>query len=513
MRNLVKMLLVVVLFSNCILAIPPKENRKPIYLAVIVDASDTSQYKWGQIKLYSAKTINALSAKDKLEVYSSKKDLTTLHTSLILDTAISRPDLNCINAIAKHTFGGKADLVKSTEQIFENFKSNCVNFDCMLLIVSSGNLPDSQIRQLRMVLSAYRLRSWPVMFATFDDAKKDIFAAGSNREFTVSIITNNNLKFWIEQNRSKLQKTPISQKVPEKTTDIGVKSLPVVKKETVTKPDIVIEVPVTVEVKRPKQEKFNTSKTSDTTTKPVSQAHSDTVADIQLKSRQEFTAKFNSSKSGSSNTIDDYKKPKTLSDSNSLKIAPNKTKKTNIDIKDVNSGNVIKPVLSDANTVKDSNTASLQVPAKSNQMLITLIPALILAGLVGVYLYKKTHKAQLAALLNDSSNQNTKLMASYNGTEYDLSDITTIGSLEIGSQPASTIPIDCENQNQKLFILKAKGDRFFIKNVSDNVLTVNLIPLAPMKKIRLFMPSEIRYGENVFIHFYQITNEENNKNS
>jgi hypothetical protein len=283
-------------------------------------------------------------------------------------------------------------------------------------------------------------------------------------------------------------------------------SLPAVKIEPPKKPKIVIEVPLIVEVKNPKSETITLPEQTTYIKTPVSSPNSNKIEDNQTKNPKADTSELNSNRQDLKNLISDTNVCTTVADNNSLKTTPKKP--------DVNeaASNV---ELSNAEKVEDPNAAPDKTATKFylNKKLILVIALLIIAALIGSYIYRKSFKRQALPLNDDSSSENLKLMASYNGVEYDLGDFETIGSLDIGSHPGSIILIECGDENQRLFTLKSKKDKFFIKNLSGKIININSIPLAPKRNTRVFLPCEITYGDNVSIQFYQNFNEDNNNSN
>jgi hypothetical protein len=139
-----------------------------------------------------------------------------------------------------------------------------------------------------------------------------------------------------------------------------------------------------------------------------------------------------------------------------------------------------------------------------------LIPAILIGAFLIFYIYQKSIAGK--PLLPDDKKENTnlKLMAAYNGVEYDLGDINTISTLEIGSNLGSSIPIEADGTDQRLFSIKVEKGSFIIKNLSGKILTISSVPLNPNKKCNLIMPAEIRYGDNVNIQLYQLSQEDAN---
>ncbi|MEN6384782.1 MAG: hypothetical protein ABFD79_06255 [Phycisphaerales bacterium] len=516
MKKLMKMFVMLLLFKACTLSYGVSQGTKPIHLAVIVDTSPTSEYNWQQIKTFAAKALNSLESDDRIEIYSAKKDSTALHLSSIAKQTSDTVVFKCLEDIDQIFFLDKADIAKSAEFVFETFKISSQNFDCCLLVISDGKIPANQIRQLKRVLSAYKMRNWPVMLATFDDADKDIFRSGAANEFTVTLIKNDWLKLWLDKTRiQSLQKLlSESKSTTQEQTPKPVIVTPMIlqpvtkepqtkKNETIAQPPVKIEpkIPVKQEVTpKPVEKKDNIPSVS----KQLSQ---DTVTDIELKNQQTLTAKIKSATLSvpiqDSNTVKTTKI--TACDVNSLK---NVSKKSEAN-KPVEK--VVKAALPDSNK-PENKLPKKPIRFKFNKKMMLMIPLLLLTVFFVYYISQKLKAGRNTPVFNTEPQENTnlKLMAIYNGTEYELGDPSTITNLEIGSHPGSTIPIEADGVDERLFAIKTKKGSFYIKNLSGQVLTVNSSPLASNEKRQLILPAEIRYNDKVSIQLYQLSQDEIN---
>ena len=526
MKNVMKMLVMVLLFSACSLASSAPQNSRPIHLAVIVDASPTSEDKWGQIKLFTGRTLHALESGDRLEIYSARKDSVVLHISSTVKQTSDAVVLRCLDNVGKIFFLDRADIAKSAEFVFETFKTNSQDFDCCLLIVSDGQMPGSQIRQLRRVLSAYKMRSWPVVFATFDDADKDVFRGGANNEFAVALIGNDGLRLWLDKIRTQsLQKlTSESRSISQRPTDQPIIVLPnpqqpITKQPEIKKKDTAAQLPVKPAAKAPVGQEVKTIEKKDNIQTEPKPLNTDTVTDIELKNQQTLTAKIKSVKTPPVVTaVSDSNIVKTSAvDVNNIKISSNKLDVNKTDINNVGVQKVAKAAVQSAKTTSDANRPEHKPPSWPAKMRlkkkIMFIPALLITAFIVYYIYQKAKAGRSGkSLLTDDQQEssNLKLMAAYNGTEYELGDINTIANLEIGSHPGSTIPIEADGADERLFAIKVKKGSFHIKNLSGQILTVSSVPLVSNEKCRLILPADIRYGDKVSIQLYQLSQDDIN---
>jgi hypothetical protein len=561
MKTVVKMLVMVLLFKACPFAFAAAQNPRPIYLAVIVDASPASDYKWGQIKLFAARTLQSLGSGDRLEIYSARKDSVLLHTSSTIQQTSDAVVLRCIDDIDRIFFLDRADTAKAAELVFEAFKAGSRNFDCGLLIISDGQMSAGHIRQIRRVLSAYKMRNWPVMFATFEDADKDIFRASAKNEFTVTLIRDEGLKSWLDTIRTQFPQLPTSE---SKNTGQGQSdtSAAVTSKRQESAP-----TPVRVqknETDAPSSEKpaakplagreINTPKKDGITTAEQKQLSADTGGGIDGKNPSTVILRIE---------LPQVSSPAAASDSNTAKVAGSSKSDTNnaktaTTVPDINRRGANKPDVAmadankpdanklgvrkvnvnkpDVNNVAPDNAAQAKVPSagtavnanqthrksplwlikiKSHKKIIMFSAGLLIILLIILYIYRKVRDDNIPAPdlpADQQEKPHLKLMAVYNGATYDLGDIHTISSLEIGAHPGSTIPIESEGVDGKLFAIRMQKGAFHIKNLSGRSMTIGSVPLASSEKRRLILPADIRYGDTVSIQLFELSQEKNDSN-
>jgi hypothetical protein len=207
-RNVLKTLLLVLLlqpFASTVAAGTPDGTAQPLFLTIVIDSSPTSAQTWQQLKASACQAIDSLHQNDRVEILRARDGEPALHSdSIIQSPSISgRQNLRqCIRDIRQLFFLAKADVAKAVAAAFEHLGKHSGEYHCAVLVVSAGNLTDDQVRQIRRLASAYKIRGWSLAFLVQQGASRGIFLAASQSELDVMFLDKGNLPQWLEKARN-----------------------------------------------------------------------------------------------------------------------------------------------------------------------------------------------------------------------------------------------------------------------------------------------------------------------
>jgi hypothetical protein len=194
---------------------PDDSTTEHLFLAVVIDSGPTAGETWQQLKASACQAIDSLHQKDRVEILRARDGEPSLHSdSLIQSTDISvRQNLRqCVRDVHQLFFLSKADVPRAVAAAFDHLGKHAQGYRCGVLVVSTGNLPDDQVRQIRRLAAAYKFRGWSLGFLVQQGANRGLFVAASQGELDVMLLDKANLAQWLEKARSqgpaKVQKPP-----------------------------------------------------------------------------------------------------------------------------------------------------------------------------------------------------------------------------------------------------------------------------------------------------------------
>ena len=219
-RNVWKTLLLVLLLpplaSAGASAGTPAGTAQPLFLTIVVDSSPASTQTWQQLKASACQAVDNLAPNDRVVILRAGNGEPSLHS----DSRIQSPDLagrqnlrQCIRDIRQVFPLSRADLAKAVATAFEHLGKHSEQYNYAVIVFSTGNLTEDQVRQVRRLAAAYRVRGWSLALLVQPGARRELFVAASQGEFDVMFLDKVNLAQWLEKAR---RQAPVgTQKPPE----------------------------------------------------------------------------------------------------------------------------------------------------------------------------------------------------------------------------------------------------------------------------------------------------------
>jgi hypothetical protein len=146
--------------------------------------------------------------------------------------------------------------------------------------------------------------------------------------------------------------------------------------------------------------------------------------------------------------------------------------------------------------------------SRFKQLLSDMSPLILLAVIaLCIYLIVKfsisnDHRKTEA---NDSGTDTEPgiIAAEYDGIKYELGDENTINNIVIGTSPASIIPLTESSLEEEHVKLSKKRGKFWIKNCSSQLITINNLPLEKGKTELLLLPARMQLADTVRIDLFK----------
>lgn len=202
--NILLVGIVLTSLARVAVASDPDDTSRHLFLAVVIDSSPASVQTWRLLKASACQAIDSLYVNDRVEVLRARAGEPALHSDSLIQspTTSSRQNLRqCIRDIRQVFFLSRADVAKAVAVAFEHIGKHSGEYRCAVLVVSTGNLADDQVRQIRRLAEAYRFRNWPLAFLVQQSANRNLFLAASQGDLDVMFIEKANLAQWLEKAR------------------------------------------------------------------------------------------------------------------------------------------------------------------------------------------------------------------------------------------------------------------------------------------------------------------------
>lgn len=237
-RNVSKTLLLVLVlqpFASAVAAGTPDGTAQPLFLTIVIDSSPTSEQTWQQLKSSACQAVDSLVQDDRILILRARDGEPSLHS----DSLIQSPDIagrqnlrQCIRDVRQVFFLSKSDVAKAVATAFEHLGKHATEYRRGVLVFSTGNLANDQVRQIRRLAAAYRVRGWSLALLVEQGARRELFVAASQGEFDVMFLDKVNIAQWLEKARDQppveAQKPPepLYPGPPDQPEDIGPKPGP-----------------------------------------------------------------------------------------------------------------------------------------------------------------------------------------------------------------------------------------------------------------------------------------------
>jgi hypothetical protein len=109
--------------------------------------------------------------------------------------------LNNISGISKEWLSF-ADIARAMETAFDSFIEKGKNYQCLLIIITKGQLSNDHVADIRRYAGAFKARGWPVcIVCDREQANRTLLVAANNREFNVQFTDKTSLSDWIDNVR------------------------------------------------------------------------------------------------------------------------------------------------------------------------------------------------------------------------------------------------------------------------------------------------------------------------
>ena len=429
------------------------ESAKPnLFVGVIRDSSPASERSWNIQQALNIEVVHSLKAGDKLKEWVAQPG----KPSMLIDAVISENDfeksqvINKISGISKELLFS-TDVAKCMEPAFDDFSEKDKDCQCLLIIITKGQISNEQVAQILRYAGAFKARKWPVCI-TYDeeDTNRKFLVAGNNKEFDIQAIGKALLAVWIDSIRS----TATSKK-PKDTAIQEAKS------EATVKQSIEIKgsegKPSLIPVNRPG--------------KPIE------VKIVELPRAK---------------VLEDVNKP-------NKQVIPEKpiAKKANI------AGDKLK------DGKKHKYSALNVIP-----IIILAAIVLGALGLILYSTRDSASKLNSADQIDKEDNKQYRLIAFVFDQRYDLGPLDAIGEITVGKGIGSTVYIDKESIEDKHLRIFKNCHGLKVQNLATAPIIVNGSKLAHRRKTNLYLPADIELTSDVALTVLsepvEIGKEENN---
>lgn len=207
----------------------PVGDIKPnVFVGVIRDTSPASEKKWNMQNAVNVEIVHILKNGDRLKEWVAYPR----GLSVLADTTITSKDteknrlINGISDISRERHSS-ADIAAAMEAAFDGFSERGKEYQCFLIVISTGRANDDQVAQIRRYAGAFKARGWPVCFVCDKElANRMLLVAANNREFDLQFMDKSSLSEWIGNSRKKSEDAtppakpkPQDINVPAKTED------------------------------------------------------------------------------------------------------------------------------------------------------------------------------------------------------------------------------------------------------------------------------------------------------
>jgi hypothetical protein len=416
------------------------EGIKPnIFAGVIRDTSPTSEKNWNLQNALNIEVFHSLREGDRLKELLARPG----KPSILIDSIITADGseknyiLNNISGISKEWLSS-ADIARAMEAAFDSFIEKGKNYQCLLIIITKGQMSNDHVAYICRYAGAFKARGWPVcIVCDKEQANRTLLVAANNREFDVQFTDKTSLSDWIDNVRgtfvrksskdTKIQKDELELKIPDKQpskVETGKTAPYVPPVETAKSP---IEVKI---VELPRKKAFVDAN------KPME-------GQTQAKAKVKQGA-------GADNKVNDSKKRK----SSVLDIIP-----------------------------------------------IAILLTMIL-GAIGSILYatsKSTSKSTSQKAADADENKQHHLIAFVFDQRYDLGPLDTLGEITIGKGIGSTIYIDNETIEDKHLRIFRNRNGLKVQNLALSPIIVNGSELTHRQKTILDLPADIELTPEVTV--------------
>jgi len=180
------------------------EGIKPnIFAGVIRDTSPTSEKNLNLQNAINIEVFHNLRKGDRLKEWLARPG----KPSILIDSIITADGfeknyiLNNISGISKEWLSF-ADIARAMEAAFDSFIEKDKNSQCLLIIITKGQMSNDHVADICRYAGAFKARGWPVcIVCDREQANRTLLVAANNREFDVQFTDKTSLSDWIDNVR------------------------------------------------------------------------------------------------------------------------------------------------------------------------------------------------------------------------------------------------------------------------------------------------------------------------
>jgi hypothetical protein len=513
--------------------ISAKDVKPKVFLCVIRDTSPADEKCWNMQDAVNIEVFYSLREGDQLKELLARPG----NPSILIDSIITADGfekkyiLNKISGISKEWLSS-ADIASAMEAAFDSFNQKGKNYQCLLIIITKGQMDNEHIAHIRRYAGAFKARGWPVCIVCDQEhTNRELLIAANNTELDIRFIDNASLSDWIDNVRSSsalknLKDTTTQPKPKSETIDESIKAKDG-KATSVVIPDGSVKQPIEVKFVEPPQQKaivdVNKHKVGQAPEEAIPKP--DAVADKKGNDgsvKQPIEVKF--VEPPQQKAIVDVNKPKVghapeeaipKSDAVADKKVNDGSVKQAIEVKfveppqqkaivDANKPKVGQP-LAKATAKQGAGTENKVNDSKKHKpSILDFIPiAILLAmfiGVTGLIVYLNSKLSLNSSFdVEENEGQQSHLIAFVFEQRYDLGPLDALGEITVGKGVGSTIYIDNETIEDRHLRIFKSGTGLKTQNLAPSPIIVSGSELAPRKKAVLDLPADIELTSEVTI--------------
>jgi hypothetical protein len=419
------------------------------FVGIVVDSSPASTKDWNIRKSRAIELISNIDQGDKVIVLKARPGSPSVYGKTVISGPLktgSNEIVSTVSVMNKELLSS-ADVARACESVYDIFVSEGSNSKCMLVVLTSGKLKDSQIQRILRTSSQIKMLGGSVS-VTYDPAvaNHNIINAGKKNDIEILLESNPDFAGWIRSKRDKIEP---EKTVIEKTEYVFLEPnlTPItnmIKALTPLKPDVnTLIPPLTAQL--PQVQETNIINTP-----------------IDLESNNTTT-----------HNLTDINSPAEV--------------------------NIIPKNISRAQTKPKSIAA----------WLILLIAAVVIAAIVlFIVSYNKWRNNTPGNHDADTTDTPSILKAIVGEQDINLGEIDLISELTMGNDPGCGIYIEDDQlppQQARIFRTK-KG--FKLQNLDLEPVIVNGLEVKNKKKVKLDLPADIQLSNGMMINLYTETTPE-----
>jgi hypothetical protein len=203
------------------------DTEPNVFAGVIRDAGQTSEKNWNMQNAVNIEIVHILKNGERLKEWIAYPR----QLSVLVDTIITSKDpeknriINHISDLPRERHS-QVDIAAAMEAAFDGFSERSKEYQCLLIIISTGRVNDDQVAQIRRYAGAFKARGWPVCFVCDKElANRMLLVAANNREFDLQFLGKSSLSDWIGNIRSSLNRKKSEDATPPakpKSRDINM---------------------------------------------------------------------------------------------------------------------------------------------------------------------------------------------------------------------------------------------------------------------------------------------------